>query len=302
MPHVILEDETLRDGLQPEPTIISTTEKAELFYGLLEAGLKRVQLGSFVHPKYVPQMADADQLVKMLSSEQNAVLLTGLILNRRGLERAQACGLKHLSMSVSASNEHSLRNVKKTASDALNEMTTLIKEAHVAQITVRAGLQCAFGCVYQGKIEEKTILTSLLGLAKAGATELNLADTTGMANPKAVFELVTKVRQELPDHRISLHLHDTRGLGLANMYEGYMAGVRIFDVALGGLGGCPFVKGAAGNIPTEDAVNLFEQMGINTGINLDILCNMVQRLKSLLGRDLPGRMCHVLKTLNGCRK
>jgi hydroxymethylglutaryl-CoA lyase len=293
-PMVTLEDESLRDGLQPEPLVCPTETKLEIFSALVRSGVRRIQVGSFVHPKYVPQMADTDELIARLPKYDD-VLVTGLVLNRRGLERALACGLKHLSISTSVSDEHSRRNVRKPATEALAETTELIREAAAAGITVRSGAQCAFGCVYQGSIPADDVLRALEAMAGAGAGELSLADTTGMANPWQVAELVEETRRRIPELPLSLHLHNTRGLGLANMYAGYRAGVRIFDVATGGLGGCPFVKGATGNVPTEDAVNMFEQAGIQTGIQTEPLHDITLLLESLVGRSLPSHMGRIQK-------
>ena len=290
---LLLEDETLRDGLQAEPKVLSLGSKVSLFKDLVSAGLKRIQVGSFVHPKAVPQMADTDELIREIKGTPG-VLLTGLVLNGKGLERALAAGLKHVSMSVSVSEAHSLRNVRRSAGEALASMVEQIGRAAAAGLAVRAGAQCAFGCVYQGNVPEEGVLRAVEAMAAAGAVEVNLADTTGMANPLQVERLVKKVKGKLPETALSLHMHDTRGLGLANMYAGYRAGVRIFDVAAGGLGGCPFVRGAAGNVPTEDAANMFGQMGLDTGVDLPALCRVTASLERLLDRPLPGRMGRVL--------
>jgi hydroxymethylglutaryl-CoA lyase len=295
MTSVILEDESLRDGLQIEKKILPLEAKLSLFRLLTAAGVKRLQVGSFVHPKVVPQMADTDELIRIVRNDHPGVLVTALVLNEKGLERAVRCGLTHLSMSSSASNTHSLKNVRRPAREALNDMIGLIRSAVSSGIEVRAGVQCAFGCVYDGAVPEDRVLEMAGAFARAGAGEMNLADTTGMADPPQVKRLIAKVRQATPGMGLSLHLHDTRGLGLANMMAGYEAGVKIFDVAAGGLGGCPFVAGAAGNIPAEDAVNLFQQLGADTGIDLDALCRVVDRYEELLGRPLPGRMNRVIK-------
>jgi hydroxymethylglutaryl-CoA lyase len=291
---LLFEDETLRDGLQMEARLFNLDEKIRIFNLLAEAGLKRIQVGSFVHPKLVPQTADTDELVRTLLATPG-VLLTGLILNERGLERALACGLTHVSMSVSASDTHSRKNANRSAEEALNSMTVLISKASEAGLSVRAGVQCAFGCVYEGKIPEDKVVATAETMASAGAKEINLADTTGMGNPVQVRRLVGKIRKNLPEQAVSLHLHDTRGLGLTNMLAGYEEGVRIFDVCSGGLGGCPFVKGAAGNVPTEDAVHMFEAIGLDTGIDLQRMGKVVEELEAILGRQLPGRMTRVLK-------
>jgi len=291
---LLLEDEALRDGLQMESRIFSLEEKLHIFNLLQQAGVKRIQVGSFVNPKAVPQMADTEELIRAIG-KPSGTLVSALILNERGLERALGCGVAHVSMSVSLSDTHSRKNAGRSAAEALTAMTTLIRQAVAAGLQVRAGLQCAFGCVYEGQVPEQAALDAAAAFALAGAHEINLADTTGMAAPDAVRRLVEQTRQQLPDLRLSLHLHDTRGLGLANILSGYQAGVRTFDVCAGGLGGCPFVKGAAGNVATEDAVNLFESMGVQTGIHLQTVCDTVAYLESALGRKLPGHMSRVLR-------
>jgi hydroxymethylglutaryl-CoA lyase len=296
---IVFEDEALRDGLQMEARIFSLEEKLKLYEMLKRAGIKRIQVGSFVHPKIVPQMADTDELIRTIGQQDDTVV-SALILNDKGLERALDCGVPHVSMSVSVSDTHSRKNARRPAAEALASMTELIRQALAAGLDVRAGLQCVFGCVYEGKISQDTVLKAAEKMVAAGAREINLADTTGMADPRAIRNMVEAVTNAYPDVVISLHLHDTRGLGLANLYSGYEAGVRSFDVCAGGLGGCPFVKGAAGNVPAEDAVNMFETMGIDTGINLKVLCEAVAFLEETLDRPLPGRMKKVLEYGAAC--
>jgi hydroxymethylglutaryl-CoA lyase len=293
---VVLEDQSLRDGLQFEQKTLSLPDKISLFLLLSEAGVKRIQLGSFVHPKIVPQMADTDAFIQSVRGRAPGVLISALVLNERGLERALTCGLGHLSMSSSASDAHSLRNVKRPAEEAFASLLELIRRAVDAGLHVRAGIQCAFGCVYEGAIPEDRVLDMAARIGATGANELNLADTTGMANPVQMRRLVSKTRAVIPHLPISIHLHDTRGLGLANMLAAYEEGVSIFDVSTGGIGGCPFVKGASGNVAAEDAVNMFHQIGIDTGIDLRALCRVVDRYEELLGRRLPGRMNRVIQS------
>jgi hydroxymethylglutaryl-CoA lyase len=241
-------------------------------------------------------MADTEEFIRAIRSQtHSADLITALILNDKGLERALDCGVRHVSMSISISNTHSLKNAGKPAAEALQGMAVLIHQATGAGMAVRAGLQCSFGCVYEGAIAEQAVLDAVAKLAAAGAAEVNLADTTGMGNPLAIGRMVSQVQSTHPGLQISLHLHDTRGLGLANMFAGYQAGVRTFDVCTGGLGGCPFVKGAAGNVPSEDAVQMFSSMGVETGIDLRKICATVGTLETMLGRKLPGRMKTVLE-------
>lgn len=293
---VVLEEESLRDGLQAESRLFSLTEKLQVVRLLVDAGCKRLQLGSFVNPRALPQMANSDVLVSLARQEFPDLLCTGLVLNERGLERAVHCGLNHLSLSVSVSDSHSRRNVGQPAAQALALMTGLIGAAVTAGLGVRAGVQCAFGCVYEGAVAEARVLEAVAQMVAAGAGAVNLADTTGMAHPLQVKGLVAKVREAFPAVELSLHLHDTRGLGLVNMVAGLEAGVRLFDVAAGGLGGCPWVAGAVGNVASEDAVHLLHGMGIETGIDLAALCRVVDYYETLLERPLPGRMNRVLQS------
>ena len=296
---LLLEDEALRDGLQMETRIFSLEEKLQLYRMLKNAGIKRIQVGSFVHPRIVPQMADTDELIRAIGQEDDCEV-SALILNDRGLERALNCGVSHVSMSVSVSDTHSRKNARRPAAEALASMTALIREALTAGLDVRAGLQCVFGCVYEGRISENAVLNAARKMVAAGAKEINLADTTGMATPVSIRNMVHRFKKEFADITVSLHLHDTRGLGLANAFSGFEAGVRIFDVCTGGLGGCPFVKGAAGNVPTEDAVNMFESLGVPTGIDLAALVEAVAFLENILERTLPGRMRRVLANQKTC--
>ena len=292
-PEVLLEDEALRDGLQMETRIFSLAEKRKIFDLLRRAGVPRVQVGSFVHPKIVPQMADTDRLIADIGACETPVV-SALILNSKGLERAMECGVAHVSMSVSVSDTHSRKNARQPADEALAAMTRLIGEAIGAGLKVRAGLQCVFGCVYEGDIDPDVVRAATEKMLTTGVGEINLADTTGMADPLAVGRMVRTLCDDFPQTRFSLHLHDTRGLGLANMFAGYEAGIRSFDVCAGGLGGCPFVKGAAGNVATEDAANMFAAMGVDTGIDMDGICAATALLEQILERPLPGRMKRVL--------
>ena len=290
---LLIEDQALRDGLQMETRVFSLEEKLHLFELISKAGVKRIQVGSFVHPKIIPQMADTNELIHAIG-KSGSTEVSALILNDKGLERAMHCGVSHLSMSVSVSDTHSRKNAGSPAADALASMTALIDEALKAGMDVRAGLQCVFGCVYEGRISMDTVLRATEKMVATGVKEINLADTTGMATPFAIRRMVARVRTAFPDVAISLHLHNTRGLGLANLFAGFEAGVYSFDTCTGGLGGCPFVRGAAGNVPTEDAVNMFESMGIATGIDLEALCEAVVYLETILARPLPGHMQRVL--------
>lgn len=291
---ILLEEESLRDGLQMESIILSLEQKLKLFKMMIEAGLKRIQVGSFVHPEVVPQMADTDRLVQIIG-EHSDITVTGLVLNDRGLQRAIDCGLQHVSMSTSISNSHSLKNFRKTSKDALRSLKEMINRAVDSDITVRAGIQCAFGCIHEGHIRDDILMEAIGCAIAAGATEINLADTSGTATPFMVRQIVQTVHLTFPETVISLHLHDSRGLAMANLFAGYEAGVRIFDTCIGGLGGCPFVQGAAGNLATEDVVNMFHTSGIATGLDLQSLCKINRFYKTVLNKELPGRICRVHK-------
>lgn len=290
---VLIEDEFLRDGLQNEKRLFSVDEKLRFLSALEGAGVRRIQVGSFVHPKWVPQMADTDALFDRLTP-QPGVVYTALVLNKAGLDRALAVGAKHLSISVSASETHSKKNTNRTVDEARAAIVPTIEKALGEGIAVRAGIQSALGCGFEGRIDPDRVVAIAREFSALGVQEINIADTAGLANPRQVFGLCRRLRDEIaPDTQLSLHLHDTRGLGIANMVAGLQAGVRIFDAALGGLGGCPFVPKATGNIATEDAAFACEQIGLTTGVDWKALAPTVAEAEALLGRVLPGRNSHV---------
>lgn len=292
---VLIEDEALRDWLQIEKRLFSVAEKVSFADAIADAGVRRIQLGSFVHPKWVPQMADTDEVFATLKP-RSGVVYSALVLNMAGLDRALAARVKHLSISISASETHSQKNTNKSVADALAGIRPIIERALSEGISVRAGIQSALGCGYEGAVPLERVLMIAKLYGEIGVHEINIADTAGLANPKQVFESVTAVREVVPSKtQLSLHLHDTRGLGLANMFAGLQAGVAIFDAAVGGLGGCPFIPAASGNISTEDAVFALEQMGVRTGIDWRKLCGVARQFETTLGRRLPSRMPHILE-------
>ncbi|NDR55490.1 hydroxymethylglutaryl-CoA lyase [Aliiruegeria sabulilitoris] len=290
---VLIEDEFLRDGLQNEKRLFSIEEKLGFLAALEAAGVRRIQIGSFVHPKWVPQMADTDALFERIVPKPG-IVYTGLVLNKAGLDRALAVGAKHLSISVSASETHSKKNTNRSVDEARAAIVPTIEKALGEGVAVRAGIQSALGCGFEGPIDPNRVVEIAREFSALGVGEINVADTAGLSNPRDVYALCTRLRDEIaPDVRLSLHLHDTRGLGLANMVAGLQAGVRVFDAALGGLGGCPFVPKATGNIATEDAAFACEQMGLNTGIDWQALTAPVAAAEALLERQLPARVSHV---------
>lgn len=291
--NVLIEDEFLRDGLQNEKRLFSIDEKLGFLAALEAAGIRRIQVGSFVHPKWVPQMADTDALFERITPKPG-VVYTALVLNKAGLDRALAVGVRHLSISVSASETHSKKNTNRSVDEARAAIAPTIEKALGEGIAVRAGIQSALGCGFEGHVDPDRVAGIAREFLALGVQEINIADTAGLANPRQVFDLCRRLRDEVADSvQLSLHLHDTRGLGIANMVAGLQAGVRIFDAALGGLGGCPFVPKATGNIATEDAAYICAQMGLETGIDWQALRAPTATAEALLERVLPGRNSHV---------
>lgn len=282
-----------RDGLQREATLLSADQKVALIEGLVDAGLKRIQVTSFVHPKLVPQMADAEEVCARLP-RRPGVEYSGLALNLKGIERANEAGLKHIDISVSASDAHSRRNANRSLGEALAEFEEMVALARGYGMVVRAGIQCAFGY----REARDVALDGVADIARRhlalGVDELALADSSGFANPKGMMEMLAAIRPLAGKTPLVLHLHDTRGMGLANVEAALRGGVRRFDTAFGGLGGCPFIDGATGNIATEDTAYMLESMGIETGIDLDTLSRLSRKVESLLGGPLPGKMYRLL--------
>ncbi|WP_298477705.1 hydroxymethylglutaryl-CoA lyase [uncultured Maribacter sp.] len=290
---VILEEQGLRDGFQTLSKIIPTTKKLEYINLLIEAGITRIQVASFVHPKLVPQMADAEEVCKNLKPKPG-IIYSGLVLNKKGVERAIDTGLQHLACSISASDTHSQKNARLTLSEAKKTFQEMVKLSKANKITVRGGIQCAFGCRYEGIIDENHVLDMVEHHLDSGIDEIALADSTGMGNPKQLGELMSKVVEKAKDIPVILHLHNTENKGYANLYAAIEAGVQIFDTAFGGLGGCPFIKSATGNIATEDSANMIHQMGYQTGININKVAEISKELESTLGHELPGQLYKLL--------
>ena len=284
MAPVLLEDQTLRDGLQNEPRLLSLADKLEIARLLAAAGLRRLQVGSLVDPRRVPQMAGTEELVRLVRRELPGVECTALALNEHGLERAIRSGLRRLSLSVSLADSHSRRNAGCGAGEALSRVTGLVGRAREEGMVVRAGLQCAFGGDGE-PVPWRQVVAAAGQLVAAGAAEINLADTAGKAGPDDVVRLVGRVRRAVAVP-LSLHLHGPRERALANLLAGYRAGVRLFDVALGGLGGCPFVPGAGGNVATEEAAERFASLGVPTGLDVQALAAAADHTARLLGRPL----------------
>jgi hydroxymethylglutaryl-CoA lyase len=281
-----------RDGFQFEKKDIPTNIKAEVVAELVEAGLTHIQVVSFVHPGRVPQMADAEDLLNRLSARPG-LSYNGLVLNERGLERALAAGLQSVEISVSASDTHSRRNTHMPSGQALEQSLGMIRRAKRAGLHVRAGAQCALGCVYEGAVAPEIVTDILKRFGGEGADAVVVSDTTGMGSPLSVKRLLHLLQPVVDPLPVVLHLHDTRGTGLVNMMAGLECGITHFDTALGGMGGCPFIPGAAGNIATEDAAYFLATMGIETGVNVARVATCARKMERFLGRRLPGKMLRV---------
>ncbi len=283
-----------RDGLQRESTIVSMQDKVALIEALVNAGLKRIQVTSFVHPKWVPQMADAEEVCARIP-EEPGVIYSGLALNLKGVERARSAGLRAIDISVSASDAHSRKNANRSRAEALEEFKDMYASAREFGMAVRGGIQCAFGYLKAGDVERETVIEIAREHLELGVDELALADTSGVANPAQVVDLVGAVVPLAGERPVILHLHDTRGMGLANVLAALGSGVRHFDTAFGGLGGCPFIQGATGNIATEDTAHMLHAMGIETGVDLSKLSRVSSRFERILGKlSMPGKLYQLL--------
>lgn len=289
MPHIILEEQGLRDGLQTLPMVIDVNQKIDWINQLINAGIKRIQVASFVHPKLVPQMADAEQIIQRLPVHDD-VVFSGLVLNVKGVQRAVDAGLKHLAISISASDTHSRKNANKSLAEAKNEFKEMVTIALKNNITIRAGIQCAFGCRYEGKISTDVVYDLVKHHLDNGVQELALADSTGMGNPLQVNTMMNQVISIANNIPVALHLHNTENKGYANVIAAINAGIKQFDTAFGGLGGCPFIKGATGNIATEDTVHMLHQMGYTTGIDIKKVSKISKEMERITGDKLPGLM------------
>ncbi|MGD1967739.1 MAG: hydroxymethylglutaryl-CoA lyase [Desulfobacterales bacterium] len=290
---VVIEEQGLRDGLQSEKTLVPTAKKLELIDALADAGVRRIQVTSFVNPRLIPQMADADELCAALK-EQPGVRYSALVLNARGIERAAEAGLKHVAASISASDTHSRKNTNASLVEARRQFTNMIKIGKARGLTISGGLQCVFGCRFEGAIDSEAVFDLVKEQLDQGVDEIVLADTTGMANPYSIQEICAQVIALAETTPVILHLHDTEGKGLANVLAALTLGVNHFDTTFGGMGGCPFIKGASGNIATEDLVWMLSQMGIETGIDAGKIASISRALESVFNKQFAGKMHHLL--------
>jgi hydroxymethylglutaryl-CoA lyase len=278
-----------RDGLQAEKVTVPLQEKIRWVEELFASGVDIIQLGSFVNPEKVPQMADTDALFRYFADKKPAgVLLSGLVLNEKGLERGLDCGVEMFCMGVSASETHSLKNTGMTPTEALRRILPMAARAMAEGKKVQASVQSAFGCGFEGPIEPEKVLDIVKSYLDAGIRCISLADTAGHAHPGQVEDLYGTIRELDPEVALACHFHNTYGLGLANCYAALKSGVTYFESAFGGLGGCPFTKLPAGNVSTEDLVHSLQRMGLREDINLDVLIDVARQVGVFFQRELPG--------------
>ena len=272
-----------RDGLQSVERVMPTAAKKAWIAAESAAGVREIEVGSFVPPTLLPQMADTAEIVAFARTIPG-LNVVALVPNAKGAARAVEAGVHGMSIPFSMSETHSIRNVRKDHADMLTEVAAVVAIAKAAGVHFAVGLSTAFGCTIEGAVSEDTVVGLAIACADLGVEEFSLSDTTGYANPVQVRRLVRKVRGAVGDRLTTLHLHNTRGLGLANVVAGLDEGITTFDASLGGLGGCPFAPGASGNIVTEDLVFMLQAMGVATGIDLDALL----KVRSIVAEALPG--------------
>lgn len=288
MSHVLIHEVGLRDGLQAEKLVVPTEVKLAWIGRLAAAGLDALQVGSFVHPEKVPQMADTDELFRRLAGRTGGTVLSGLVLNERGLERALACGVDLVCLGVSASDTHSRKNTGMSTEEATRRIVATALEARKAGRRVQVSVQSAFGCGFEGPVDLERVMHIVETYLDAGLHAISLADTAGHAHPAQVREMVGRVLAMEPTAEITAHIHNTYGLGMASVYAALEAGARSVETAFAGLGGCPFTRVAAGNVATEDLVHGLQREGLCPDLDLDALISVAREVAAFLGRELPG--------------
>ncbi|MGQ9652928.1 MAG: hydroxymethylglutaryl-CoA lyase [Thermodesulfobacteriota bacterium] len=286
-----------RDGFQMEREFIPTKTKIDIINSLAECGIKRMEVTSFVSPKAIPQMRDAAEVMAGVERGRG-VHMIGLVPNPKGAEKAVLAGVDEMLIFVSASESHNRSNVNRTIDESITGFEDVVKIASGAKIPVRAGIAVSFGCPFEGEVPPQRVGRIVERLLNLGVEGVTLGDTTGMATPPIVRRTCEYLLGRFPGLEIALHFHNTRGIGLVNVYEALQMGLTTFESAVAGLGGCPFAPGATGNICTEDLVYLLHELGMETGIDLDALIRLARRVEELIGRPLPGQVMKAGKRLD----
>lgn len=293
---VTVVDVTPRDGLQDAASFVSSEEKLHFMAALIDAGVRHIEVTSFVHPKWIPQLADADLVAKGLP-QHPGVVYSALVPNMRGYERARAAGIQEVTLVVSASESHNQANLNRSVTQSLEQLAGVAAHAHEDGVVVRGAIATSFGCPFEGRVDPALVLRVVRAYAEMNVQQVSLADTIGAGNPRQVYELFTLARGELPSTvTLSAHFHNRSGYGLANVFAALQTGVTTFDAAIGGLGGCPYAPGAPGNLSTEILIEFLEKMGLATGISLDGLARARQRLMAALERGEPVTSSHSIRT------
>jgi hydroxymethylglutaryl-CoA lyase len=278
-----------RDGIQSLGAFVPTEHKIEMANLLARTGLTRIEVTSFVSPRAVPQMADAEQVMAGIERVPG-VSWEPLVPNVRGTERALATKPDRILVVLSASDTFNLKNIRMTIDDSIKSIGEIIPQARAAGVPVIGAISTSFGCPYSGDVPEERLFGVIASLLDLGVDEISIADTTGMANPLQVERTVGRALDRWPDTAFGLHFHNTRGMGLANVVAGLRAGVSVYDASIGGIGGCPFAPKATGNVSTEDVVHMLHEMGVETGIDLEKLIGCANRMSEILGSELPGQV------------
>jgi len=280
-----------RDGLQNESATVPLAGKLRLVDALAAAGLRRIEITSFVSPRWIPQLADADEVAELVMARGEAdVTWSALCPNAHGLERAKRAGMKEIAVFLSASETHNKKNVNKSVADTLAAFEETIGPAREAGMRVRGYVSTVWGCPYEGAVDPAVSIRIAKRLHEMGCYQVSLSDTLGAGTPRFTHQVLERALDALPLDAIAMHMHDTRGTALANIVVGLEHGIRNFDASVGGMGGCPYAPGAAGNVATEDLVYMLEGMGVRTGIDLERLVEAARAAESIVGRTLPGKV------------
>jgi len=288
--HVDIVEVGPRDGLQSEPGLFPTAGRVEFIRRVLAAGLRRVEVTSFVSPKRVPQMADAEEVLQALGAPPSGVHFIGLVLNRKGFERALATGCNEIGMAVVASDTFNRRNQGVSTDESIATWLDIARAAEQAGIRAQVTVSAAFGCPFEGEVPVQRVIDVVKRVAEARPFEIALADTIGVGVPTQVTEIVSRVREAVPGIALRCHFHNTRNSGYANAFAALQAGVHTLDASLGGIGGCPFARAATGNIATEDLLYQLHRAGFRTGVSLDAAIETGKWLQEQLGRAVPGML------------
>jgi hydroxymethylglutaryl-CoA lyase len=273
-----------QDGLQNEKNMITVEQKVELIESIVDAGIGIVEIGSFVHPKAVPSMADTDEVARRIK-RCNGVEYRALIANFKGMERALASGISKVKLTVSASESHCRANLNKTPDEIITGFYDCVDFAYKNNMKISGAISTAFGCPFEGKVMTGQVEKVVARFIDLGVTELSLSDTTGMANPRHVYELTCRMRGRFPQVQWVLHFHNTRGMAMANIIAGMQAGITVFDSSFAGLGGCPFAPGASGNVATEDLIHMALEMEIETGVSLEKVISTARKAREFVGHE-----------------